>query len=266
MKKTLKNFTLIELLVVIAIIAILASMLLPALNKARDKAKAISCASNMKSVTLCIGMYSSDYDSYIIPSATSPTYTDGKPATSWDDLLGLGYDGRKLTLTTNVGNSVTNEWTKGSPGATELYHCPADPAVNLAGSNDCVRTYAVNGWYSGFKGWKKLNKLKKPSYLFALAERPALGPIPSAAYRINALGRVGNNSWPYVINMADKRQDMQSFLSSSNFVSGTNIAIGIHSKKYNYGFFDGHVEAVEPNGDKDASMCYWKSNNHWKDF
>ena len=98
-------FTLIELLVVIAIIAILAGMLLPALNMARDKAKAISCTSNLKQFGTAVVQYADDNNGYPPISDTNNQI--------WDYLL-MPYVGYPQTI------SVASQKTGYS-----VFHCPA---------------------------------------------------------------------------------------------------------------------------------------------
>jgi len=85
-------FTLIELLVVIAIIAVLAAMLLPALNAAQQRAKAISCMNNMKQVTLGWTEYAADNENRLAPNGqqstqaptpTDPSYLPGGANSQW---------------------------------------------------------------------------------------------------------------------------------------------------------------------------------------
>ena len=117
---TRKNFTLIELLVVIAIIAILASMLLPALQKAREAARTSSCANNLVSLGKAIHFYADDYndffpagqyDSFSHPFNTDETGSLAPYLGAKGDAVPIGKvqtKGRSKFACPSQGNSVDN--------------------------------------------------------------------------------------------------------------------------------------------------------------
>ena len=115
-------FTLIELLIVIAIIAILASMLLPALNKAREKAQSTACIANLKQIGLCFNMYQNDNKEYY-PVANKAYYTGSESDKSFDTIGWKFYDNKYIAKRIPICIYFwTSLFTKGSLMFTSRNH------------------------------------------------------------------------------------------------------------------------------------------------
>ena len=225
------NFTLIELLVVIAIIAILAGMLLPALNAARDRARTISCAGNVKTISTGMVMYTDDYQGWILnayPYASGARFY-------WRHLLvpyALSYKGNIYT-TSGSFNGTVDKMARLAKGP---YYCPSSkPPVTLKSdtafnSEKNIFTYAMpltdaddaSKAKCPGNGWIKITQIKGKS----LSDQLIIGDV-------NDKGSNGK---------IDKTT-MLSIWPNKGAVLNSSVR---HNGGGNMGFLDGHADFRKP--------------------
>ena len=221
-----QSFTLIELLVVIAIIAILAAILLPALNSARERGRTASCTSNLKQLGSKIAFYTDENEGYYCgPFNSGGTATWENWMTTW---------GREFGLKTLNGPEQRGE---------DIHSCQSiqDWETNIgtkAGHFSPGWAYGMNTVFMLFSGGKE-------------------GPFTGAMKNTH----IKDASSRYILGDA---QNYQLYPGAANH-SSIYVASDRHNSQANYLFFDGHVASAKP-ADANANKWHGLSSNKLQEY
>ena len=248
-KRTNRGFTLIELLVVIAIIAILAGLLLPALAKAKEKAKGITCMNSNNQLTMAWRFYTEDNDGYLVGSGRGqmrgrkmiPEWIGGnwldknnpRKSDNWN--VDLWIKKRNL-LYPHAGNS------------TEIFNCPSDNSYGINNKGLRVprlRSRSINNWVGG-PGWGNSGS----QWRVYFKDTDMVDPGPSNTFVLLDEREDSINDGYFVVDMAGWPGN------SSRLV---DYPASYHNNAAGFSFADGHAE-IKKWQDKRTSPPISKNN------
>lgn len=239
-------FTLIELLVVIAIIAILASMLLPALQRARQKAMTVGCSSNLRQVGAATIMYGLENNDFLLPLAGHRRKMRGTSKMYWN------YYARHFLGMTNEDNiDVSTTYPENVPIRCQrgIMKCPA------SSSNITSLGYISYGMLSYFIGGKETDEsdFTKGCFFHSITLPTQKAYIMDSVFPMTINGvSTSSPNWSQEDTFPASRRGLYSVDNNGN-----NASRSRHGNSSNVFFPDGHVENLSAAELKNGGRSPW---------